>query len=230
MSITRNRTSSSYISLALYLYFLGLSTRNVAKAMSCFLGSKRSHVAIWKWFKSIILKSYYQREKGFKNLVYTRHCLKLGLNSLVMVALGPKNRQILALNISKERNVFVAERFLSDVLRNQGKHPVSTDGGAWYSMACKFLKLKHHVHSSFKKSIIERTMQYIKDRTECFDDYFPCKLKNCKLKHVINWLNLFVDDHNKELELVNWTESDYVCTLLRVRLIQSNLIIRLFSP
>ena len=23
-----------------------------------------------------------------------------------------------------------------------------------------------------EKSIIERTMQYIKDRTECFDDYF----------------------------------------------------------
>jgi hypothetical protein len=32
----------------------------------------------------------------------------------------------------------------------------------------------------------KRTMQYIKDRTESFDDYFPCKLKNCKLKHVQN--------------------------------------------
>jgi hypothetical protein len=30
------------------------------------------------------------------------------------------------------------------------------------------------------KSIIERTMQYIKDRIkECFDDYFPCGRKNC---------------------------------------------------
>ena len=42
-------------------------------------------------------------------------------------------------------------------------------------------------------------MQYIKDRTECFDDYFPCRKKKCKLKHVINWMNLFVDYHNKEL-------------------------------
>lgn len=24
-------------------------------------------------------------------------------------------------------------------------------------------------------------MHYIKDRTECFDDYFSCKMKNCKL-------------------------------------------------
>jgi hypothetical protein len=37
-----------------------------------------------------------------------------------------------------------------------------------------------------KKRSIERTMQYIKDRTECFDDYFPCRKKNCKLKYVLN--------------------------------------------
>ena len=42
-------------------------------------------------------------------------------------------------------------------------------------------------------------MQYIKDRTESFDDYFPCRLKNYILKHVGNWLNLFVDYHNNEL-------------------------------
>jgi putative transposase len=46
-------------------------------------------------------------------------------------------------------------------------------------------------------------MQYIKDRTlESFDDYFPCRLENCKLKHVKNWLNLFIDYHNKELGVV----------------------------
>src|SRR4051794_1185539 len=74
-----------------------------------------------------------------------------------------------------------------------------------YPQACRFLKLKHHIHSPYEKSIIERTMQYIKDRTESFDDYFPCKKKKCKLKHVINWLNLFSDFHNKEL-YIKWTE------------------------
>jgi hypothetical protein len=50
--------------------------------------------------------------------------------------------------------------------------------------------------------IIERLIQYIKDRTtECFDNYFPCKRKKCKLKHVKNWLKLFVDFHNKEITL-----------------------------
>ncbi|WP_458720652.1 hypothetical protein [Candidatus Nitrosocosmicus sp. R] len=59
-------------------------------------------------------------------------------------------------------------------------------------MASRFLNLDHHIHSYYEKSIIERAMQYIKDRKENFDDYFPCRLKNCKLKHVINWLILFV--------------------------------------
>src|ERR1041384_3958902 len=36
-------------------------------------------------------------------------------------------------------------------------------------------------------------MQYIKGRTECFHDYFPCRKKDCcKLLHVWNWLNLFI--------------------------------------
>ena len=119
------------------------------------------------------------------------------------IAIEPENKQILALTISKERNMFVAERFLSGIVKEYGRHPVSTDGGTWYPMACRFLRLKHHIHSSYEKSLIERAMQYIKDRTEGCDDYFPCRLKNCKLKHVRNWLNLFVDHHNRELYSVN---------------------------
>jgi hypothetical protein len=49
------------------------------------------------------------------------------------------------------------------------KHLISTDGGTWYPMTCKFLRLKHHNHSPYEKSIIERSVQYIKDRTECYD-------------------------------------------------------------
>jgi hypothetical protein len=33
---------------------------------------------------------------------------------------------------------------------------------ALYHQACRFLKLVHHLHFSFEKSKIERTMQYIK--------------------------------------------------------------------
>ncbi|HET6590716.1 MAG TPA: DDE-type integrase/transposase/recombinase [Candidatus Nitrosocosmicus sp.] len=103
------------------------------------------------------------------------------------VAIESENRQILAVTISKERNMFVAERFLHG-LEDYGKHPVSTDGGTWYPRACQFLKLDHHIHSSYEKSLIERKIQYIKDRTESFDDYFPCRKQNCKLEHVKQWI------------------------------------------
>jgi putative transposase len=73
--------------------------------------------------------------------------------------------------VSFERAMLVAERFIASLINRHGKHPVSTDGGTWYPQACRFLKLKHHLHSPLEKSLIERTMQYIKDRTEGFDYY-----------------------------------------------------------
>ncbi len=99
--------------------------------------------------------------------------------------------------------MFIAERFLSDMVKEYDKHPVSTDdGGTWYPQACQFLELEHHIHSSLENSLIERTIQYIKDRIEGFDDYFPCKKKKCNLGHVKNWFNLFMDFHNSELRIL----------------------------
>ena len=108
--------------------------------------------------------------------------------------------------IKREKHVCSRTLSVTDVVHNYGIHPVSTDGGTWYPMACRFLNLRHHIHSSLEKSLIERTIQYIKDRTENFDDYFPCRLKKCKLKHLQNWLNLFIDYHNNELKMLKWTE------------------------
>jgi hypothetical protein len=70
------------------------------------------------------------------------------------------------------------------LVRRYGKHPLSTDGGTWYQYACKSAKIKHHLHSFHDRSIIERTVQYFKDRTECFDDHFPCTKQNCNRQHV----------------------------------------------
>jgi putative transposase len=197
----RNRTSSLDIDHALYLYFLGLSTRGVSKAIFHLNKVKRSHVAIWKWiqkYKPQKISSI--KRKRISEFIIDETLIKVGPEYIwLWVTIEPENKQILALTISKERNMFVAERFLDGLIKIHGKHCVSTDGGTWYPMACQFLKLKHHIHSSLEKSLIERTMQYLKDRTESFDDYFPRRLKNCKLKHVSNWLNMFSDYHNKEV-------------------------------
>jgi putative transposase len=81
-----------------------------------------------------------------------------------LVAIEPENRNILTLSISKERNILIAERFISDLAMVHGKHPVSTDGGTWYPQARRFLNLNiifiHHMRKALFKgqySSISRT-------------------------------------------------------------------------
>ena len=199
--ITRNKTPSKYVYYGLYLYFSDLSLRRASERLSYIF--KRNHVSIWNWIQKYHPKRISSKRKRISEYIVDETLIKAGSQYIwLWVAIEPENRQILALNISKERNMLIAERFISGLVTIHGKHPVSTDGGTWYPQACRFLKLDHHIHSSLEKSFIERTMQYIKDRTESFDDYFPCKLKNCKLKHVKNWIQLFVNYHNNELKML----------------------------
>jgi putative transposase len=59
------------------------------------------------------------------------------------IAIEDDNREILQISISKKRNMFVAERFISNLVKRYGEHPVSTNGGTWYPQACRFLRLRH---------------------------------------------------------------------------------------
>jgi hypothetical protein len=60
--------------------------------------------------------------------------LKLGQNTLDMVGCYYRpEKETLGTSISKEQNMFVAiERFILDVVKEHGEHPVSTDSGTWY--------------------------------------------------------------------------------------------------
>lgn len=51
-----------------------------------------------------------------------------------------------------------------------------------YIDACKWLRLKHIVYGTELKNIMERFIQQIKDRTECFDDHFPCVKDGCNMQ------------------------------------------------
>ena len=161
---------------------------------------KRSHVAIWKRIQKYHPKRISSKRTRISEFIVDERAIKAGSEYIwLWVAIEQKNKQILALSISKERNMFVAGGFIAGLAKTHGKHAVSSDGGTWYPQACRFLKLNHYIHSPYEKSIIERTMQYIKDRTENFDDYFPCRKRKCKLKHVKQWLNLFVHYYNTEV-------------------------------
>jgi putative transposase len=194
----RKRTEPEDIAYSLYLYFLGLSLRNTSKAVSRFI--KRSHTAIRDWIQKYKPEMLSSRKIRITEFIIDETIIKVGSEYIwLWIAIEDDNREILQISISKERNMFVAERFILNLVKRYGEHPVSTDGGTWYPQACRFLRLCHHIHSKYEKSIIERTIQFIKDRTEHFDDYFPCRKSKCKLQHVQKWLNLFVSHHNNNL-------------------------------
>jgi putative transposase len=197
--IIRNKTRSEYFYYGLHLYFSGLSLRKASERLSIVV--KRNHVTIWNWIQKFQPRKILSKSKSISEFVVDETLFKVGSDYVwLWVAIEPANRQILAISIYKERNMFVAEKFIADLVKIHGNHSVSTDGGTWYPQACKFLNLKHHIHSTLEKSFIEKTMQYIKDRTENFDDYFPCRIKNYKLKHVRNWLRFFVDYQNRDIK------------------------------
>ena len=195
----RSRTPSKYIYYALHLYFSGLSMRKASQRLSTFI--KRNHVSIWNWIQRYRPMKIMQRNKRIAEYIIDETLIKAGHKYvwLWIIAIEPIDNTILGIRISIERNMLIAEQlFIKSLVKRYGKCNISTDGGTWYPQTCKFLRLKHHVHSFYEKSIIERTIQYVKDRTESFDDYFPCrKERSCKLEHILNWFSMFIDMHNR---------------------------------
>ena len=67
--------------------------------------------------------------------------------------------------------MFVAENFIRSLVSRYSKHTLYTDVDTWYPQTCNFLHINHRLHSHFEKNLIQRVMQYFKDRTEFFDEY-----------------------------------------------------------
>ena len=67
----------------------------------------------------------------------------------------PKNEQILTLSISRERNMFVAERFLLAIVKYYGKRPVST-GFAESTQRPPFIFLKVLIADAFFHRLLRR--------------------------------------------------------------------------
>ena len=62
------------------------------------------------------------------------------------------------------------------------------------SRSLQIIRTKTYTSSSFEKSIVERAIEYVKDRTEGFDDYYPCRksvVVDCNIVHVYRWISLF---------------------------------------
>ena len=198
ITFERKRTSTIVIMYSLYLYFLGLSLRNTSKALVIFRDEKRSYVSVWKWIQRFGSSQIYKR-KRVSAFIIDETVIQIGSqHHYLWIATEPVHKTLLGIYISESRNMLVAENFIRSLVSKYGRHTVYTDGGTWYPEACKILRLKHYLHSPSEKSLIERIMQYFKDRIESFDDYYPCnsKRRDCNNSHVYNWVELFVSMYN----------------------------------
>lgn len=125
--IFRNNTHPYDIGSALYLYFLGLSTRDVAKTLS-FLNSIE-FVTTWKWIQKYKPQKISSKRKKIKEFVIDETLIKVGSPEYIWlwVIIEPESNIILD-SAYKELNMLIAERFVSILVKTFRPHPVSTDG------------------------------------------------------------------------------------------------------
>ena len=105
--------------------FLGYLLETQTKHLSFLKIIKISHLSIWNWLQKYKPKKYFKKRK-IKEYVIDETGIKGGPELIwLWVAIEPTNKEILSFHISKERNMFVAERFLSQVVNKYGLHLVS---------------------------------------------------------------------------------------------------------
>ena len=117
--ISRNRTPSLYIGHALYIFiFSGLSLRKSAEQIITLCFIKRNHVSIWTWIQRYNPKKISSKKSKVLEYVIDETVIKIGSELIwLWVAIDNKTMRILRLSISKERTLFVAERFIADLVK-----------------------------------------------------------------------------------------------------------------
>jgi putative transposase len=157
----RNRTSTCVIMYSLYLYLLDFSLRNTFKALTIFKDKKRSYMSVWNWIQRFAEYPIYKTKRVSAFRIDETVIQIENQHFWLWICIEPIDKSVFGIYISEERNMLVAERFIRSLVSKYGKHTVYTDGGTWYPEACNILRLKHYLHSSFEKSLIDGKSQPI---------------------------------------------------------------------
>ena len=96
-----------------------------------------------------------------------------GTSALIWIAFEPDLRAMLDFHVSWRGNSIDAYLFIRRLVHKYGRVPIYTDGAGWYADACRWAGVEHVVYGRPLRNLMERMVQYVKDRTEAFDDLFP---------------------------------------------------------
>jgi len=123
-----------------------------------------------------------------------------GTPAWIWVAFEPDLRAMLDFHVSWRGNSIDAYLFIRRLVRKYGRVPIYTDGAGWYANACRWAGAEHVVYGHPLKNLMERMIQYVKDRTEAFDDLFPARKSRLAsgraFERMLNWLSAFMFMHN----------------------------------
>jgi putative transposase len=189
----RERTPVPLMAYGVYLYFCSRSLRLASRVLEPII--ERSHVSIWHWVQRFgpLAERFSVDRREVRRIFVDETLIKVkGREYWLWIAYEPELDRCLMMRLSVERTIMICYLFLKDVRSRYGRKPILTDEAKWYDEACRWLRLPHRNYPVEEKNLIERFIQKIKDRTECFDDLFPCRREGCDRSHVWNWLNLFV--------------------------------------
>jgi putative transposase len=149
---------------------------NTSKALEPF-EENRSHVSVWNWVQRFNPKKIYPRKRKRKRrvtaFIIDETMIQTGSSDAwLWVAIEPvHSTTVLGVFLSRHRNMLVVESFLRSLVKVYGKHTL-------YILMVELGTLKHVLlslvlsiiaYTYLKKSLIERAIQYFKDRTENFD-------------------------------------------------------------
>jgi len=193
--IERERTPRPVMLYAVYMYFQGLSLRAVSACLEDLY--PRSHVSVWRWVQRFSQLNRFFTVGRVRCFLVDETWIKVGGQAAwLWLAFEPYGRFFLGFYVSRTCNILTAELFLQGLIDRYGRRPVYSDGADWYPAACRSLGLEHHVYDVPRGNLMERFVQYVKDRTEAFDDYFPCRGERCRLEHVRGWLSYYMLSFN----------------------------------
>ena len=153
------------------LVFSDISLRKTSKHLLPFV--KRNPVSIWNWIKRYKPTKLWKKRRKVSELIIDEILIKVERQSVwLRIAIEPIQKVILDMRIYLHRSITCCWTASLRVDLKIWKISSFYWWRWWYMVypqACKFLQLDHHTHSSYEKGMIERTIQYTKDRTECFN-------------------------------------------------------------
>jgi len=180
----RERTPFILVVYGAYIYFRSFSSRAASDILSFIVC--RSHTSILSWFKSLSFLFTDRSTCGdVRILLVDDTRIRIGSREKVLyIAFEPYLRRIVYMMAFNSANILTSLIFIKRIKAIYGsKITILTDGAPYYKASCKILNLRHGVYSSETRNLMERIVQYVKDRTKLFDNYIPCIKDKCNEEH-----------------------------------------------